>query len=59
MPHSHMTPNMLTKIMAMVTHMITADHSSQPRRTKVTKKMAPRDTLRLKIVSSIMVRYCS
>lgn len=54
-----MTPNMLTKIMAMVTHMITADHSSQPRRTKVTKKMAPRDTLRLKIVSSIMVRYCS
>lgn len=59
MPHSHMTPNMLTKIIAMVTHMITADHSSQPRRTKVTKKMAPRDTPRLKIVSSIMVRYCS
>lgn len=58
-PQSHMTPNMLMRIMAMVPHMITVAHSSQPRRTKVTKKMAPRDTLRLKMVSSMMVRYCS
>lgn len=43
MPHSHMMPNMFTKIMAMVTHMITADHRSQPRRTMVTRKIAPHD----------------
>lgn len=54
-----MTPNMLTRIIAMVTHMMTADHNSQPRITKVTRNMEPRDTLRLKMVSSIMVRYCS
>lgn len=30
MPHSH-TPNMLTRIMAMVAHMTPAAHSSQPR----------------------------
>lgn len=59
MPHSHMAPNMLTRIMAMVTLTSTADHSSKPNRMVLTMKMDPSDMHRLKAVSCTMVRYCS
>ncbi|KAF3858125.1 hypothetical protein F7725_011326 [Dissostichus mawsoni] len=56
MPHSHMTPNMLTRIMAMVMQTITADHSSKPSNTVLTTKMDASDTLRLRAVSYAMNR---
>lgn len=59
MLHSHMTPNMLTRIIAMVMLTITADHSSKPNRMVLTTKMDPSDTHRLRAVSWAMVRYCS
>ena len=59
MLHSHMTPNMLTRIMAMVMVTITPDHSSKPNSTVVTTNTAASDTPRFKAVSYAMVRYCS
>lgn len=59
MPHSHMTPNMLTRIMAMVSETRTAEHSSKPSSTVLTTKMAVRDTPRFNAVSWAIVRYCS
>lgn len=51
MPHSHMTPNMLTRIMAMVMLTSTAAHSSKPSSTVVTTNIEARDTQRLRAVS--------
>ncbi|KAG7229251.1 hypothetical protein INR49_012908 [Caranx melampygus] len=52
--HSHMTPNMLTRIMAMVRVTSTADHSSKPNNTVDTTKMAASDTLKFRAVSYAM-----
>ena len=57
--HSHMTPNMLTRIMPMVMLTSTPDHSSKPSSTVDTTNMDASDTLRFKAVSYAMVRYCS
>lgn len=51
MSHSHMTPNMLTRIMAMVMLTRNADHSSKPNNTVDTTNMAARDTLKFRAVS--------
>lgn len=59
MPQSHMTPNMLTRIIAMVRVTTMAAHTSKPSSTIVTKNIDPREILRLKTVSFTIVRYCS
>ena len=59
MPHSHMTPNMLTRIMAMVRQVSVAKHSSKPNSTVVTTSMDASDKLKFIAVSFTIVRYCS
>lgn len=59
MPQSHITPNMLMIIIAIVTETIRAAHTSKPSSTVVTKNIDPKEMQRLKIASCTIVRYCS
>ena len=55
--HSHMTPNMLTRIIAIVRVTTTADHNSKPNKTVVTKVAGPGMKLKCNILLHHFV-YC-
>jgi len=59
MPQSHITPNMLTIIIAIVNVTTTAAHTSNPSSTAVTKNIDPKEMQRLKMASFTIVKYCS